>query len=120
MQRWLSRVLVSLVLSGACSAAIAQRAIPEDNLAYAVLITIGNGYGSGFFINAKSGDVIRGTAKHVLFDPATNRLSDPHVTLLSYSKDTSDPTPNRMMLDMNTLQANGNVKAHSTEDVAVI
>lgn len=49
----------------------AQRAIPDDNLAYPVLISLGNGTsGSGFYLNS-SDAVYLVTAKHVLFEPDT-------------------------------------------------
>jgi hypothetical protein len=63
-------VLVSVKSGGA-----AQRAIPDDNLAYPVLITLGNGSsGSGFFLNT-SDAVYLVTAKHVLFNPAFHNTS---------------------------------------------
>src|ERR1039458_2489713 len=46
--------------------ATAQRAIPEHNLAYPVLLTIGSTTGSGFYLNAPD-SVYLVTAKHVLF-----------------------------------------------------
>src|SRR5271169_2963059 len=74
------------------SFAASQRAIPDDNLAYPVLITLKNGStGSGFFLNTDKA-VYLVTAKHVLFHPATNRLLDRELELLSYSKDSSDST----------------------------
>jgi hypothetical protein len=97
----------------------AQRAIPEDNLAYPVLLTIGTATGSGFYLNTP-GAVYLVTAKHVLFDPATHRLIDSHLTLLSYSKDPADATHNVFAADLAILQGNGDIKPHSSQDVAVI
>ncbi len=98
--------------------ASAQRAIPEDNLAYPVLLTIGNTAGSGFYISTNS-NVYLVTAKHVIFDPA-QRLIDTHLTLLSYSKDPTDATRNLVSADLTTLKDNGDIKPHPSEDVAVI
>ena len=97
----------------------AQRAIPEDNLAYPVLLTIGATTGSGFYLNTPDA-VYLVTAKHVLFDPATHRLIDSHLTLLSYSKDLTDATHNVFVADLSTLQSNGDIKPHPSEDVAVV
>lgn len=100
--------------------ATAQREIPDDNLAYPVLITLGNGnFGSGFFLNTKD-SVYLVTAKHVLFDPTNQRLFDQHATLLSYSKDLSDSTPNRIVLDFAILQQAGKVKPHPSQDIVVV
>ena len=49
------------------------RAMPDDNLAYPVLITLKTGGGSGFYLNAKTA-IYLVTAKHVLFDPNTGKL----------------------------------------------
>jgi len=100
--------------------ASAQRAIPDDNLAYPVLITLKNGAtGSGFYLNTDKA-IYLVTAKHVLFDPATNRLLDRELELLSYSRDPSDSTRNLATLDLLILQNDGNIKPHPSEDVAVV
>ena len=112
-------LLASLMLSFGCET-MAQRAIPDDNLAYPVLITLGNGSsGSGFYLN--TGDaVFLVTAKHVLFDPKTKKLLDPSISLLSYSRDPTDSTPNQLTVDLTILQTSAKVKPHPTEDVAVV
>jgi S1-C subfamily serine protease len=98
----------------------AQRAIPDDNLAYPVLITLRNGAtGSGFYLHAGKA-VYLVTARHVLFDPATQKLLDVALELLSYSKDPSDSTRNLVTLDLSVLQSEGNIKPHPSEDVAVV
>jgi hypothetical protein len=97
-----------------------QRAIPDDNLGYPVLITLGNGSsGSGFYIdNGK--DIFLVTAKHVFFDPQNDTLLDTRATLLSYSKDPADDSNNLFSLDLAVLQNDGNLKPHPDHDVAVI
>jgi S1-C subfamily serine protease len=97
-----------------------QRAIPDDNLAYPVLITLGNGAtGSGFFLNADKA-VYLVTAKHVLFDPATRQLIDSSLSLLSYAKDPADSSRNLLKLDLSVLRNGGNIRPHPSEDVAVV
>jgi hypothetical protein len=60
-------IVIAIVLLTA-KAGSAQRAIPEDNLAYPVLVT-GNGQAaSGFYINVEKGPTYFVTAKHVLFE----------------------------------------------------
>jgi hypothetical protein len=99
--------------------AVAQRAIPDDNLAYPVLINVGDGSsGSGFFLNT-SDSVYLVTAKHVLFN-ASNQLLSPHLNLLSYSKDPADLTKNSIAVDLSILQSSGDVRPHPTQDVAVV
>ena len=113
-------LLAVMILLPPVGSVAAQRAIPDDNLAYPVLITLRNGAtGSGFYLNTGKA-IYLVTAKHVLFDPASQRLLDPAVELLSYSKDPSDSTHNLITLDLLVLQNAGNVKRHPSEDVAVV
>jgi S1-C subfamily serine protease len=111
-------LVLSAVMMTMVQLASAQRAIPEDNLAYPVLLTIGNTAGSGFYLNTDNA-VYLVTAKHVLFDPA-QKLIDSHVTLLSYSKDSKDATHNFLSADLTALRDNGDIRPHPSEDVAVI
>jgi hypothetical protein len=109
-----------LAFINVATAQTTPREIPDEVLAYPVLVTLGNGnYGSGFFLNTAD-SVYLVTAKHVLFDPSTQHLLDPHATLLSYSKDLSDPTPNRIVLDFAILQKTGRLKPHPSQDVVVV
>lgn len=115
--------LLSVAMIGTASiggVAEAERAIPVDNLAYPVLITLKNGNtGSGFYLNTGKA-VYLVTAKHVLFDPATQKLLDTTLDLLSYSKDPSDSARNLITVDLSALQNSGNIKPHQSEDVAVV
>jgi len=98
----------------------AQRAIPDDNLAYPVLITLGNGsFGSGFFLTTKDA-VYLVTAKHVLFLENSTQLINPNAELLSHSKDPKDPTKTILSVDLTIAQMSGNLKPHPTEDVVVV
>jgi trypsin-like peptidase len=104
----------------ATQVALAQRAIPDDNLAYPVLITLGDGSsGTGFYLNADKATYLV-TAKHVFFDQQTHALLSDRAELLSYSKDPSDATPNRFSLDLSVLQKSKDIRAHAVEDVVAI
>ena len=49
-----------------------QRALPDDNLAYPVLVTFKNSQGSGFYLTTPSALYLV-TATHVLYDPADKK-----------------------------------------------
>jgi len=115
-------ILLAVVIGGpfASNTCAAQRAIPDDNLAYPVLITLGNGTtGSGFYLHTNNA-IYLVTAKHVLFDLATHKLRNLALELLSYSKDPSDSTRNVASVDLSVLQNSGKIKAHPSEDVVVV
>jgi S1-C subfamily serine protease len=95
------------------------RALPDDNLAYPVLITIKNGTGSGFYVNNNNTAIYLVTAKHVLFDLTTGKLLDTTVEMLSYSKDLSDTTPNSFTVDTAVLGVN-NIITHPSQDIALL
>ena len=116
---WLLAFLVAPVLE-----ANAAREIPDENLAYPVLINIrdGGGGGSGFFIRIGLSQYFV-TAKHVLFkDPATPELElrSDSAELISYSRDPKEKTRNHFALDLKALRAAGRLKAHPSRDVAII
>ena len=111
----------------------AQRAIPDDNLAYPVLINLTDCdrnvemiKGTGFYLDNGS-EFYLVTARHVLFNE-TVHLQPGHerpllcgkAELLSYSKNPSERQQNRILLDLRVLNAAGKVRAHPTHDVAVI
>lgn len=129
--QWLL-LAVMISLRPADSIADEQRAIPDDNLAYPVLITLKNGFtGSGFYVN-NGKEIYLVTAKHVLFDEKTHKLficgldqktQNPlecGLDLLSYSKDPADPSVNLIGLDMSVLQKEGDIKPHPSADVVVV
>jgi len=110
--------MIGIASSG--NMAEAQRAIPDDNLAYPVLITLKNGStGSGFYLNTSKA-VYLVTAKHVLFDPKTQKLLGTALELLSYSKDPSDSSRNLITVDLSAVEMSGDIKPHPSEDVAVV
>ena len=80
----------------------AQRSIPDDNLAYPVLIQLPNEPASGFYLNTGN-SLYLVTAKHVLFDPPTGNPPTSHLhsgpmVLVSYSRDPKEPGTNRIKL----------------------
>jgi S1-C subfamily serine protease len=95
------------------------RAIPDDNLAYPVFVVAGNSTGSGFYMT-KEKETFFITAKHVLFDPASNLLRSPNVTLISYSKDLTDSTKNIVNVNMALLQTSNDLRAHKAQDVVAV
>jgi hypothetical protein len=114
--RWLLAAIICLAAIGSAGA---KRAIPEDNLAYPVLLLLGNSSGSGFFLNTKAAMYLV-TAKHVLFDPATNKLRGDALELISYPKELKDVRRNVLSLDLVALKNTDNIRAHASEDVVVI
>jgi hypothetical protein len=128
--RLVTALFVASLLLWTPDPVVAKRQIPDDNLAYPVLITLKSrggtiGSGSGIFLH--SGDAIYlVTAKHVLApglpDPKTGVIKFPDLTveLLSYSKDLPNPGRNLFSLDFAKLRDTGDVKAHQTRDVAII
>jgi hypothetical protein len=71
---------VVIILSSICHAE-AMRAIPDDNLAYPVLLTLkGVGQGSGLYLNV-NGKLYLVTAKHVIFDPKTGKINMPPASM---------------------------------------
>jgi hypothetical protein len=120
-----------LALIFAVCQGFAQRAIPDDNLAYPVLITLDdNTSASGFFLSDGKA-VYLVTAKHVLFKdrpkqeitpqrPDALELRSGKGVIVSYSKDPSDSTKNIFALDLSALETAGNIKRHPTQDVVVV
>lgn len=94
-------------------AMLAQRAIPDDNLAYPVLIQLSNGFASGFYLNTNS-SVYLVTAKHVLVNQTGK------INLLSYSRDPKETVPNVLDVDLGVASQRNEIKLHPTADVAVI
>ena len=96
------------------------RAIPDDNLAYPVLVELNSGSsGSGFFLNLADGTVLV-TARHVLFERDGSALLAPKATLSCFSKEPAERIPNVFQLDLAGLRRAGHVKAHGTRDVAIV
>lgn len=97
----------------------AQRSIPDDNLAYPVLIQFPDEQASGFYISTDT-SLYLVTAKHVLFDPATGNLHTGPMILLSYPHDPKEPGTNVLKVDTAALFQAGEIKGHPVADVAVV
>lgn len=96
-----------------------MRSIPDDNLAFPVLVIVGTSSGSGFYLNAPDAMYLV-TAKHALFDLTTNNLLSNTAQLLSYCQDPSDKGSITFDLDLLKLHAAGNIYSHPDKDVAAI
>jgi hypothetical protein len=112
-------LFISLALV-ATDALPADRAIPDDNLAYPVSIVLeGDGGGSGFFLNTASATYLV-TAKHVLLTGDPPKLRANAATLLSYGRDPHDSGKNTFVLDLSALMTAGAIKWHASRDVVVV
>jgi len=119
MSRFLGVLLILLVIV-APNVLYADREIPDDNLAYPVLISLSTGSnGSGFFLNTDDRTYLV-TASHVLFDETSGTLRADEAKLLSYSKDPKETQRNIIQLDLKMLFESNRIKKHSSEDVTAI
>jgi len=96
-----------------------MRQIPDDNLCYPILLTVGTSTGSGFFLNTGTG-IFLITAKHVLYDPQTGILHATQAKITSYPKEHADTEKNIFILDLPELSNTGEIKFDSTLDIAAI
>jgi S1-C subfamily serine protease len=95
-------------------------ALPPDNLNYPVLIIGANGEtGSGFYLNSET-DTFLVTARHVLLDDSGLFFRSDSIICISYPLNPSEEGDIVISLDLLLLKVNRNLKAHDTEDVAVI
>lgn len=122
MPKTTSLVLL-IVLLGCGSPAPGVRAIPDDNLAYPVLVKHESGEtGSGFYINSGS-EIFLVTARHVLTKEPLGtvpELVSHKATLLSFGKDPSDPNKNIFLLDLDILARDNQIRYHLKQDVAIV
>jgi hypothetical protein len=112
-------IVAAFVLCVFVNATVAQRAIPDDNLAYPVLVQSSAVLASGFFLNTDTSTYLV-TAKHVLFDLRSGILLSTQVNLLSYPHDPKESGRNIIVLDLAALSQAGEVKPHPREDVVVV
>lgn len=95
------------------------RAIPDDNLALPVSITLKTGgYGSGFYLRGKK-FIYLVTAKHVLFDLHTGALVSDCVDIISYQNDPPNFSPATFSIDLKALHTIGKIKYKDRDIVAV-
>ena len=97
-----------------------MRAVPENNLAYPVLITnpLG-GAASGFYLGSECA-IYLVTAKHVIFDPKSGNLKSSIFNLMSYPHDPGEYGYLALEVNAKKLHAEGNIFAHQDRDVAAI
>ena len=107
--------ILCFFLSGGISEAF--RDIPEDSLAYPVLINTDiGGTGTGFFVNdGKTMFLV--TARHLFYPPDGKRGFKQTISCFAYSLDN---TVHHLILDLVALSTTGDFKLHDLEDVAVI
>ena len=110
-------IVASLVVSTA--AVHAQRSIPDDNLAYPVLIEAPGELSSGFYLSTGT-SIYLVTAKHALFEPTHGHLRVGPMSLLSYPRDPKESGTNLLLLDTATLSQAGEIRGHPIADVAVV
>lgn len=118
--------LAALIVAGGLVTATGQqtpgRALPDNNLAYPVLITWateqGRGSGTGFYIDTGK-FVFLVTAKHVLFDENTGFVKATSFNAVSYSKDPNEQISNSASVDISKLQPENLVK-HPSQDVVIV
>ncbi len=99
-----------------------MRAIPDNNLAYPVLIVPKPRIkpGSGFFLNTASGTYLV-TARHVLFEGVLmDELIAPFAELVTYPKDPKEAGRNVFTLDLEKMHTAGYVKRHESQDIAAV
>lgn len=120
----LAGAVASLCVLPSANTIQAQRAIPDDNLAYPVLIQFPDELASGFYLETDT-SIYLVTAKHVLFDPPTGNHPTAHVhsglmTLLSYPRDPKESGTNVILIDTAALSQAGEIKGNPVADVAVV
>jgi hypothetical protein len=91
-----------------------------DNLVPPASVALsGEGGGSGFYL-CLPGALYLVTAKHVLFDSATERLLAPTATIISYPLEPKHNAPPVMTAQLDRLLPIGGVNPHPSQDIAVI
>jgi len=96
-----------------------KRNIPDDNLAYPLLIILdNNATGSGFFLNANS-SIFLVTAKHVLFDDK-GVLKAHKARIISQAKEINDDSQGIDDIDIDILNNSKNIYFHPEKDVAAV
>jgi hypothetical protein len=105
---------------------ITAAAVPQDNLAYPVLITLKDGAkGSGFFLNTPK-SVYLVSAHHVLaeasvIDPQTQLYkADADIETISYSKDFNDTGRNVLTINLHDVQQDNHLVVVPTEDIIAV
>jgi hypothetical protein len=95
-----------------------MRRIPDDNLAFPGLLTIGQGSGTSFFLNCPDATHLV-TAHHVLFDPKSGAPWADTFVVMAYSRDQAIASPQRFMFHVPALVTSGRLRTDRVHDVAV-
>jgi len=101
----------------------AGRAIPDDHLRSAILVSLDDGTpASGFYFKDIKDVIYFVTARHVLFTKSNTEiiLKAEKASLLSYTYEVEENEPIEIELDLNVLYKEGNLKPHRLYDVAVV
>ena len=116
----LRRALLLWMLIALASLSHGSRAIPDDNLSYPVLVTIGDkSNASGFYLR----DGIHlyfVTARHVLFESNQDTLKSQYAVCLSYSEDPNDTNKNLLRFDLEAFNRNQQIRSHKAHDVSLV
>jgi hypothetical protein len=97
----------------------AQSPIPEEYLTFPVYIKLSNGGSATGFYYSDSTNFYLVTAKHVFFDPATNRLNSDNADLISYPRDPYKNPFNLLKCNLKHLLDKNLVRYNTQFDVAV-
>jgi Trypsin-like peptidase domain len=120
MKFFLSRttfVILTLLIS--MIGASAQRAVPDDHLAFPVLFTTKANFGSGFYLSTESA-IYFVTARHVIFDLSRGELVAKSAQLLSHASDSKIDRDNFFVLDLAEMQTRGLIKSNPKNDAVVV
>ena len=109
-------VAATLVLSTTTGAQLRQ--LPDDNLAYPVLVDLGTTTGTGFFVRGER-HLFLVSASHILFNPDGTTKSPTAVTE-ALSTNPSESAKNVHKLDLLTLRKNGDLQVTADGDLVVI
>ena len=109
-------VAATLILSTTTGAQLRQ--LPDDNLAYPVLVDLGTTTGTGFFVRGER-HLFLVTASHVLLNPDGTTKSPTAVTE-ALSTNPSESAKNVHKLDLLTLKKNGDLRTTADGDLVVI
>ena len=97
----------------------AQAPIPEEFLTYPVYIKLSNGGSATGFYYSDSTNFFLVTAKHVFFDPNTNRLNSQDADLISYPRDPYKNPYNLLKCNLKLLIEKNLVRYDNQFDVAI-
>jgi len=112
----LRTIFISIILVSQISA---QRAIPDNNLAYPVLIILDNGStGTGFYFSNET-NLYFVTAKHVLFD-TSNTLRANSGSFISISDKPKEKGNNHLKINLKFFFDNNNLRYSADYDVSVM